>query len=246
MSEQSPDLAAQGFLAASPDALRYDGGIDDPDEVAGVMRAYMPAGVRILDVGCGTGSITTVANLGKGNEIVGVEPDPDRAALARSRGMDVECGLLDEAFLKRRGPFDVVMFADVLEHLPDPTVLLRLAISGLKPGGLILISVPNVAHWTVRAKLLFGRFDYADTGIMDATHVRWFYDRSIRALVESAGLEVLAMRQTAGADLPVYSRPPFKWLPDGIRRPLIKASMRLAPKLVGCQHVLKTRVAPGG
>ena len=60
--------------------------------------------------------------------------------------------------MSTRGPFDIIMFADVLEHLPSPDDMLKLAMSGLKPGGIILASVPNVAHWSLRLELLFGRF----------------------------------------------------------------------------------------
>jgi methionine biosynthesis protein MetW len=208
-----------------------------------MLRAMMPAGVRVLDVGCGTGSVTLIANHGKGNEVVGIEPDPQRAALARSRGVNANCGLLDEAFVAREQPFDVVMMADVLEHMVDPGAALKLVGAALKPGGHLLISVPNVAHWTVRLNLLFGRFDYAEYGIMDVTHLRWFYSRTIRNLVEEAGLKIVMMRQTAGVDLPVYQRSPFRQIHKRARHALVRIANRLFPTLFGCQHVIKAVVA---
>ncbi len=52
--------------------------------------------------------------------------------------------------MAQKGPFDVIVFSDVLEHLPSPDDMLKLAIRGLKPGGIILASVPNFAHWSMR------------------------------------------------------------------------------------------------
>jgi 2-polyprenyl-3-methyl-5-hydroxy-6-metoxy-1,4-benzoquinol methylase len=240
---ESPDRNARGLLKSSPDALRYDNQTDDPHEVAGILRAAMPSGVRVLDVGCGTGSVTLIANADKGNEVLCVEPDPDRAQVARSRGLRTFNTLLDEAFLEAHGPFDVIMFADVLEHLPNPASLVELAAQGLRPGGLILASVPNVAHWTVRANLLIGRFDYTETGIYDSTHLRWFTERSFRTFIQAHGFEVLSIRQTAGVDLPVYWAWPFRHVPRRILHPVIRTLNRLLPRLIGCQHVITARKA---
>lgn len=237
--QASPDLAGRGLLETALDPLRYDSESDDPREVAGLMRAFMPSGVRVLDIGCGTGSITLIVNRDKGNDVVAVEPDADRAALARSRGLNVECVFVDPEFFQRHGQFDVIMFADVIEHLQNPSELLQLAASGLKPGGLILASVPNVAHWTVRLNLLAGRFDYAESGIMDVTHMRWFSARSFRTFFERNGFEVLALREAAGTWLPIYSRSIFKLIPGRWR--LIHLFVKLFPSLFGSQHVVKVR-----
>jgi 2-polyprenyl-3-methyl-5-hydroxy-6-metoxy-1,4-benzoquinol methylase len=211
-------------------------------EVAGILRSFMPEGVRVLDVGCATGSVTLIANRGKNNQVIGVEPDETRAEIARSRGMEVISGVLDEALLERLGPFDVIMFADVLEHLPNPTETLELALKGLKEDGVVLASVPNVAHWTVRANLLLGRFNYAPAGIMDATHLRWFTARTFGEFFRRLRMGVVTMRQTAGTELAVYRR--LRWLPEGARNSLTRALTRAFPRLFGCQHVVKARRAP--
>jgi hypothetical protein len=79
-------------------------------------------------------------------------------------------------------------------------------IRAIKPNGIVLISVPNVTHWSIRLNLLMGRFDYEPIGIMDATHLRWFTAKTIRSLVEFNDLHIIEMRQTAGMSLPIYSR----------------------------------------
>ena len=240
MSIPSPDASGQGLLGHTLDPLRYNLATYQPHEVTGILQDMMPSGVRVLDVGCGAGVITLIANADKSNEVHGIEPDPDRAKVSAERGLIMECGLLDAAYFERRGQFDVIMMIDVLEHLVDPQAMLALVKQGLRPGGCVLISVPNVAHWTVRLKLLFGRFDYTETGIMDATHLRWFYEGSIRHLVEGQGFRITDLRQSAGAFMwSYYARPPFKWLPAGARDRLIHRLTRLFPGLFGFQHVLK-------
>ena len=85
-----------------------------------MLRQLIPQGARVLDIGCGTGSLTIAATKGLGADILGIEPDPQRAELARSRGLDVVCGNVDRDLLRERGPFDVIILADVLEHLAEP------------------------------------------------------------------------------------------------------------------------------
>jgi len=223
------------------DPLRYDGQSNDPREVPGILHALMPQGARVLDVGCGTGSVTRVANEGKNNRVLAIEPDGNRSAVARSRGVEVVCGFLDQAFLVQNGPFDVIMFSDVLEHLASPSDMLKLAMSGLKPGGFILASVPNVAHWSIRLKLLLGRFNYTETGLCDATHLRWFTQSSLVELFKSEGLELIALRHTSGSFLSVYQSGMFKMLPPRLRRKSIGIMTTLFPRLFACQFVIKAR-----
>lgn len=231
-----PDDHAQGF-AADLDPLRYEWCSEDPFEVSGILHSMMPSGARVLDVGCGTGSVTLAANRNRGNTIYGIEPDPQRAAVAHSRGLIVHTGYLDEAFLSENDPFDVVMAADVLEHAPAPAELLRLMVRVIKPKGIVLISVPNVTHWSVRLNLLMGHFDYEPVGIMDATHLHWFTAKTIRSLVEYNGLHVIEMRQTAGISLPIYSRGLLKRIRG--KRYVIPSLTKMLPLLFGVQHVIK-------
>jgi SAM-dependent methyltransferase len=238
----NPDTHATGLIDGSVDALRYDGHSDHPLEVAGILRAMMPAGVRVLDVGCGTGSVTAIANRGRSNDVVAVEPDPDRARAAEARGLDVRIGVLTNDLQRQLGMFDVVMSSDVLEHTPAPEQFLTTLAASLKPDGLLLLSVPNVAHWSVRQMLLRGRFDYEDTGIMDATHLRWFTARTLRDLLDRSGFEVVEMRHTAGTTLPIYCRRILRRAPRGLLEPAVRLATRAMPLLFGVQHVVKARL----
>jgi len=157
-TEATPDASAAGFLDHAPNPLRYDGQPNDPDEVVGVLSSLIPQGSRVLDVGCGTGSVSIQLIANRGLSLIGVEPDEERAQRARDRGVTVRAARLTPELIAELGSFDVVLFADVLEHLPDPHSLLTLATSALRPGGRVVASVPNVAHWSVRTDLLRGRF----------------------------------------------------------------------------------------
>lgn len=237
----SPDSHGIGLVDAPLNPLRYDGHSEDPNEVAGILRTLMPRNVRVLDVGCGTGSVTLIANSGKNNDVVAIEPDAERAALARARGLNVVCGFLDDNFLETHGSFDVIVFADVLEHLPSPDAMLALALKGLNVGGIVIASVPNVAHWTLRLKLLFGQFDYKESGLCDATHLRWFTRRSIKALFNSHRLELLNLRYSAGLTLPVYQSRYAQFIPKRLLRPSLHAVVKYFPSLFTCQFVIQAR-----
>jgi methionine biosynthesis protein MetW len=242
MAMNSPDTHADGLVPEAVKPLRYDAHHSvDPFEVTGILRSLLPDGVRVLDVGCGTGSLTAVVTNGKRTQVLGIEPDRSRAEVAASRGLDVFCGTLTKEYLDDRELFDVIIFADVLEHVADPAALLRLAAQGLRPEGVVLISVPNAAHWSMRLHVLRGRFNYTATGIRDATHLRWFTFQTIQDLLRSQHFEVLAYKPAAGTWMPEYKAIPWKWLPYRIRRRLIAALTRAIPTLFACQHILKAR-----
>ncbi|HWI75053.1 MAG TPA: class I SAM-dependent methyltransferase [Baekduia sp.] len=173
----------------------------------------IPAGARVLDVGCATGYLAAELTR-KGCTVDGVEVDPVAAEQARAHCREVVVGDLEAPFthaevermLAGVRP-DVVVCADVLEHLRDPWSVLAWLRTLIAPGGRAVISVPNIAHWTARRALLRGRFDYTDYGLFDRTHLRFFTRASAAELARRAGLAVLAERP-AGAPLPLESRVP--------------------------------------
>jgi len=235
-----PDRNASGFATVDVDPRRYDWQTEDCDEVAGMVAAFVPIGARVLDVGCGTGSVTQIVARTRAATLVGIEPDPIRAQIAKERGIDVRNGLLTAETLAKLGMFDAVLFADVLEHLPNPQEMLLMVRKALLPGGAVVASIPNVAHWTVRWDLFRGRFDYQPCGIMDATHLRWSTSDNVTNLFGSAGYSVVEMRHTAGTTLPDYGRRlPWSRMRPRVRNFLIRRSARLWPLMFGCQHVVR-------
>ena len=151
------------------------------------------SGASILDVGCGYA--TTSERLRRlGNHVTGIESSAQAVTVATKRLDEVVSADLQDfegvaAALGAR-LFDCIVFADVLEHLAWPEEVLKTYVRHMAPGGFVLVSLPNVGLWSVRLSLLAGRFEYADTGILDRTHLRFFTRRSARRLIERAGLRV--------------------------------------------------------
>jgi methionine biosynthesis protein MetW len=230
-----------GLLAQAPDPYRYDGHSLDAENVGGIVASHVPHGASILDVGCATGSLATLLRDARGARVVGIEPDPVRAALAAQRGIEVRVGVLSPPLAQTLGTFDVVIYADVLEHLPDPLGELANALPHIKPDGVLIVSVPNVAHWSVRWSLLRGRFTYEETGIMDSTHLRWFTRDSILALLSKAGIEPEHVEYTIGLSL--YVNALTTWIPGRLRGAIVRRLARIAPRLFAVQFVITGRRA---
>jgi len=204
-----------------------------------LLLAAVPAGGRVLDVGCATGYLGAVL-AARGSAVTGVEADPGAVAAARARGLRVvEGDLEDPGTLDRaaeHGPFDAIVCGDVLEHLRAPERALGALADLLAPGGRLVASLPNIAHWTARRELLRGRFPQADHGLFDRTHLRFFTRASARELAVAAGLRVAA-EHPAPAPLPLQSRLP------ALRR-LAGPAARLRPELFALQLVLVLVLEP--
>ncbi|HZO41752.1 MAG TPA: class I SAM-dependent methyltransferase [Methylomirabilota bacterium] len=164
-------------------------------------------GRKLLDVGAADGLLSRrLTELGW--RVTAIEGDP---ALAQAGARYCERMItlnLDREIPVGEGPFDVIVYGDVLEHLVDPLRILVELDRSLAPGGFVVISVPNIAHLWIRLLLLFGRFDYLDRGILDHSHLRFFTERSVRAMLADAGL--LIERFTA-TPAPLYQILPVSW-----------------------------------
>ena len=142
---------------------------------------------KILDIGIGSGILGRRFS-SKEYEIYGVEPDPVWANEAGKYYKDIFVGTLKETPLDFFQGVDLVVCADVLEHMADPKSALKLLVSTQEKGTYFIISVPNIANIWIRLNLLFGKFDYAEKGILDHTHLKFFTKKSFKALLEEAGL----------------------------------------------------------
>jgi methionine biosynthesis protein MetW len=236
----SPDHNGRGLTTGVIDPLRYHFNPSEPHEVGSCIQRLMDRGLRVLDVGCGKGQLLRFLADHFDAEGVGIEPDEQRVEFARQLGITVHHGLFDTVPFSKLGKFDVVLFCDVLEHLADPGAALQSALSLLRPGGYVLASIPNVAHWSVRWDLLFGRFDYYHYGIRDATHLRWFTRKTVCNVFSDSGYRIERMLTTAGTGLPeYYHRLPWRAIPRSIRNRFIWAASAAMPTLFGCQFVVK-------
>jgi SAM-dependent methyltransferase len=168
------------------------------------------AGSRVLDVGCATGMLSTLLQA-RGCEVLGVDIDPTSVQLALERGVDaITVDITDPQSCDRilehsGGLFDVVIFADVLEHVPNPDLLVRAARKLLHPSGVVLASLPNVAHGSIRIDLMNGQFRYRDAGLLDRTHIQLFDLTRVIDLFVDNSFEIDVMARVY-ADLDVEHR----------------------------------------
>jgi 2-polyprenyl-3-methyl-5-hydroxy-6-metoxy-1,4-benzoquinol methylase len=155
-----------------------------PDVLAALPR---PLG-RVLDVGCGAGSMGPGLRAAGASEVVGIEIVPAAAARAAAVLDRVIVGPVESSLDELDTVFDTILCLDVLEHLANPADVLSRLRRHARPGAHLQVSVPNARHYSLARDLVFrGTFGYSDWGHRDSTHLRWFTPRDIVDLVGSAG-----------------------------------------------------------
>lgn len=179
---------------------------DEIDLDAGGVHAdvvnFVEEGSRVLELGPATGYMSR-AFAQRRCAVVGIEVDPGMAERAAGHCERLIVGDLDTLDLEAalgEDRFDAIVAADVIEHLKDPLGALRRLSRFLKKDGRFVISIPNVAHGSVRLALLSGRFEYRGWGLLDSTHLRFFTRESFERLIEEAGLRIVELRRH---DLPL-------------------------------------------
>lgn len=151
--------------------------------------------MRILDVGCATGVLGSwLKAQAPEREVWGIEVVPKVAQQAEKKLDRVLVGNIEDLMPLpiELGFFDCITFGDVLEHLVEPGEVLRQLLPYLAEEGTVALCVPNVAHWSNLVELLKGDFPYADNGLLDRTHLRFFTPTSMARMLEECGLEVMA------------------------------------------------------
>ncbi|MHB1926812.1 MAG: class I SAM-dependent methyltransferase [Leptospirillum sp.] len=160
------------------------------------MLEFIPLSCKtLLDIGCGAGIFAGLVRKTLGAEVWGVDPSPS-VINATPGVLDyfINDFFSDRLDLPQRY-FDVITFNDSLEHFPDPFPPLEACRSLLKPGGVIVASIPNVRYIENLKHLLFEMdWKYEDSGIRDRTHLRFFTRKSIVRTLEDAGYLVLSMQ----------------------------------------------------
>ena len=148
---------------------------------------------KVLDVGCATGKLLEELKSKKDCYTVGIEAEMNESQEAKIRCDQLIQGDIEklEALPFSEGFFDVIVFADVLEHLRRPDEVLKKMRAYLKDDGQFLISIPNIAFISIRLGLLFGMFNYTEYGLLDKTHLRFFTLKTAKKLIEESGYKII-------------------------------------------------------
>jgi SAM-dependent methyltransferase len=211
--ETCSEYAARLFAAPSgvPDSGFRAVVFEDPAEYERpeLVARFSKRVRRLCDVGCGAGSAGAAWKSWTGGHATGIELDPVAVARARERLDRVIEGDAREVLsdLAKAGEtFDAFLFADVLEHLEDSVAALALARLLATPGAELVVSVPNVGHFSIVRDLVFGRFDPLAAGLLDAGHLRWFDRHWLAEALEEAGWSVTSIESLPGAPAPQSDR----------------------------------------
>lgn len=195
MTQPSGDGAAKGT---------YYGNVNED-----LLQIVPATAKRIYEFGCGEGRLGWVYKTWNPQvRYIGIELFADAAEKAREVLDAVHEGSADDpalttAALEQHGLADALIYGDVLEHLIDPWAALKDHLRLLKHDGVVCICMPNAQHWMLSLNLVAGHFEYQDSGLHDRTHLRFFTGRSLRQLVEGAGLEFTKVkRRRIGAQPP--------------------------------------------
>ena len=161
------------------------------DEIGPAMKVILEViknrGLKILDVGCARGNLGRYLKE-RGNFVYGVEISKTMGTEAKNFLDDVVIGDIEEIDLPwPRNFFDVIVCNNILEHLFDPKATLFKLRKYLKESGMIIVGLPNIANWQIIKNLIFGKFEYTRTGLLDNGHIRFFTPSSATKLLEECG-----------------------------------------------------------
>jgi methionine biosynthesis protein MetW len=214
-----------------------------------LLASRVRPGERVLEVDCGPGVLAAKMR-DRGAEVQATEISPVAAERARARGIPTVCVNTEaEAVPFPDGAFDVVVSNSMIEHRFFPERSLDECARVLRPGGRLILCLPNIAHWKCRWWILRGRFPYVKNSPTDFLHLRFFTVGDARRMLEARGLRVVEVDGSASLWARDFYAPLFRWPP--VRRLYTLAAHRF-PSLfardfvmVGCKGNAAGR-APGG
>lgn len=185
---------------------------DYQDSINRHVIGAVPAGTTCLDVGCWTGNLGGILINEKKCRVDGVDFVGEVLQAARAKGygktyqMNLNAEVLDTSAIEKK--YDVIIFADVLEHLVNPPAVLTYFRNFLHDGGQVIISLPNVAFLLNRLQLLLGKWEYRDFGTLDKTHLRFYTFKTGKKMVQEAGYTIVDFQPYNQFGLLRYLDPP--------------------------------------
>jgi len=216
------DSRATIYKRPSLDAL-----IGNPNDAMSIAFDFVEAGSRVLDAGCAAGDLGVLLHDRKTCRVFGMDYNADSVEIARATGKFEDCRRIDlDSFNPTEyqdiGQFDYIILGDVCEHLRNPVETLLKLKELLAPGGAFCLSIPNVAHASVKAALLLDRWDYMDVGLMDRTHIHMFSWKGIARELADATLAIERVKPTFFGVHHMLEFNPFLLLPATARRTILK------------------------
>lgn len=167
-----------------------------------LLLEQIPKQTKVLEIGTASGYLGEYLIHEKKCEVWGVEPAQELYNDATKCSYTKLYNLSGEELFKIPElvgeKFDVILLGDVLEHMINPRLMLNELRKLLKSDGKMLISLPNIAHYSTRWQLLTGHFDMQDGGILDQNHLRFFTLKTMKELIESSGLRIEKARPSSG------------------------------------------------
>ncbi|MBK6614401.1 methyltransferase domain-containing protein [Ottowia sp.] len=221
----------------------YDRDIQSSERTSlSVLAGHIPAGARVLDLGCGSGAVGRFLAARDGaaaGPIDGLTISADEAALAAPHYRRVEVADLDACQLAElfpEGGYDIIVCADVLEHIRGSDLVLAECRRLLAPRGRALLSIPNAGYCGLVAELMAGEFRYREEGLLDETHVRFFTRRTLQRFL-SGGRWAIDSLDTIERQLPDSEfRVAFDALPPAVARHLLALPDALTYQFIVATH----------
>ena len=164
---------------------------DDPNHVWNKILKYIPEGSRILDIGCSSGTLGEYLIHERKCLVDGVEPDKGDYEIAKTRLNKVWNSDIESALDSIDTNYDILIFADVLEHIVYPDKVLIAVKKLLNKNGKVVFSVPNMAHISTRLGLIEGSFKYTETGILDKTHLHFWDKDTVEDVFKNSGMRLI-------------------------------------------------------
>lgn len=185
------------FMKYHSEKLDFDS--PEQNNIDRIQLEMVPESSRILEIGCATGHLAEFLINVKKCTVTGVESDPDQAAVARQRGLEMITGHVDDSAVQAEldsrlaagRHFDVVFMSQVIEHIAEPEAVLLKIRDWLAEDGILIISTCNIAHWKCRFRLLLGKWEYEDYGVFDRGHLRFFTMQSFAVMLDKCGYKVV-------------------------------------------------------
>lgn len=186
----------------------------------GIFLSWVAEGSTVLDVGCACGDLGKALKDENGCVVQGLEYNNYSIEIAKQTNAYeniIQCDLNNYKEINISEKFDYIVFGDVLEHIHSPKEVINYFKNSLKPEGEILISLPNLAHCSIKANLLLNNFDYTPIGILDETHLKHFTYKTIAEVLAFCNLKIIDYVPTYWAGIyGTQKNDPYKYLPSEI------------------------------